>query len=106
MQDRTAGLQRQLEERSRQEASDITAVLTELRASILKELDEPEIQQLQLFKPAERDQLERNIDALRARAERIPEEIEHETEVIRARYADLTPRLFPVAVEYLIPEGL
>jgi len=106
MRDRTAGLQRDLERRAREETRSITAVLTELRGSILKELHQPEVLQLALFKPAELEQLERNIEALQARAARIPEEIVRETETIRRRYADLTPRLFAVAVEYLVPEGL
>jgi hypothetical protein len=106
MRERTDSLQRQLEERARKETADIRAVLTELRGSILQELKQPAVQQLELFKDAERDQLERNVEALRLRAERIPEEIEREVEVIAARYANLNPRLFPVAVEYLVPEGL
>jgi len=106
MRDRTAGLQRALEERAEKESADIRAILTELRTSILRELHEPEVQQLHLFKLAEREQLERNMDSLKERVERIPEEIERETAAIRARYADLTPRLFPVAVTYLVPERL
>jgi superfamily II DNA or RNA helicase len=106
MGERTAGLQRTLEERATKEQADIRSVLIELRETILAELDEPEVQQFYLFKPTELEQLERNKDSLRARVERIPQEIEEETSAIRARYADLTPRLFPVAVTYLVPEGL
>ncbi len=36
----------------------------------------------------------------------IPEEIEQETAAIRARFADPQPRMFPVAVTYLVPEKL
>jgi hypothetical protein len=51
----------------------------------------------------ERKQLELNRDAIRARLEAIPEEIERESEQIRARYTDPTPQLFPVAVTFLVP---
>ena len=54
----------------------------------------------------ERDQLHRNIASLKARIKRIPEEIEQETKAIRERYAKPAPRLFPVAVTYLVPENL
>jgi hypothetical protein len=36
----------------------------------------------------------------------IPEEIEKETAAIRDRFADPEPRMFPVAVTYLIPEKM
>ena len=106
MRDRAAGLQRTLEERAAKEAADVRAILTELHRSILAELRQPEIRQLELFKSSEREQLERNRDSLRARADRIPAEIEQEIGAIQARYAGLTPRLFPVAVTYLVPERL
>ena len=106
MRDRAAGLQRALEERAAKEAADVHAILTELQRSILAELRQPEIRQLELFKTSEREQLERNRDSLRARADRIPAEIEHEIGAIGVRYTGLTPRLFPVAVTYLVPERL
>jgi hypothetical protein len=34
----------------------------------------------------------------------IPSEIERETAAIKARYADPQPRMFPVAVTFLVPE--
>ena len=52
---------------------------------------------------SEREQFERNSDALRARVQAIPSEITHETAAITARFADPQSRLFPVAVTYLIP---
>jgi len=36
----------------------------------------------------------------------VPEEIERETAAVRARFASPQPRLFPVAVTYLVPESL
>ena len=41
-----------------------------------------------------------------ARLAEIPAEIEAEQAVIQARYADPQPRLFPVALAFLVPEKL
>jgi hypothetical protein len=106
MRDRTNSLQRDLKNREDKEVADITAILTELQRSILKELEEPEFKQLEIFSTAEKEQLDRNINSLRMRAEQIPQEIEQETAAIRARFKDPTPRLFPLAVTYLIPQKL
>jgi len=106
--DRMAGLLRVLRDRETKETKDSAAILTELRRSILAELNAPEAQQLYLpdLKPAEREQFERNVDALRARAAEIPAEIERERAAIEARYAEPTAHLFPVAVTYLIPRSI
>ncbi len=50
--------------------------------------------------------MERNKGSLWARLDQIPVEIEQEVARIRARYARTEPRLFPVAVTFLIPERL
>ncbi len=57
-----------------------------------------------LFSDPERDQYDRNIDSLRARVQAIPGELQREIEAIRERFADPQPRLFPVAISYLVPE--
>jgi hypothetical protein len=106
MEDRAGGLQRELAERVEKEVRDTTAILTELLKSIQAELSDPEYQQMTLFSDPEREQFERNRDALKARVRAIPEEIERETAAIQARYASPQPRLFPVAVTYLVPEKL
>ncbi len=69
---------------------------------------QPEIEQLQLagFSTAEKDQFERNMSALVERVEQIDAEIEQEQTAIHKRYADPQPRLFPVAITYLVPEHL
>jgi hypothetical protein len=104
MKDRTDGLQKSLAERAEKEANDITTILTELQKTIQDELDQTsEEVQLQLFSTPEKEQFDRNADALRARLRAIPGEIEKETEAIRARFADPQPRMFPVAVTYLVP---
>jgi DNA anti-recombination protein RmuC len=104
--DRAKSLQSVLANRAEKEASDITAILTELRESILKELDEPEFKQLELFSNTEKEQFERNVNSLKLRVEQIPGEIEREVAAIQARFANPTPRLFPLAVIYLIPQKL
>jgi SMC interacting uncharacterized protein involved in chromosome segregation len=95
-----------LKNREDKEVADITAILAELQRSILKELEEPEFKQLEIFSTAEKEQLDRNINSLKMRAEQIPQEIGQETAAIRARFKDPTPRLFPLAVTYLIPQKL
>ena len=49
---------------------------------------------------------ERDIAALEARAKQIDLEIAEETARIERRFANPQPRLFPVAVIYLVPERL
>jgi hypothetical protein len=89
--DRTDGLKKMLAERSDKEASDITAILTELERAIRDQLNDPEYEQgfLTGLAPAEQEQFERNVDALRRRLGEIPGEIKKETEAIRARFANL-----------------
>jgi superfamily II DNA or RNA helicase len=100
------GMKRQLQQRADKECRDIEAILTELAQAIEKELAAPGYKQLELFSDNERNQLSRNVEALEARLAEIPAEIEAEQAVIRARYADPQPRLFPVAVSFLVPEKL
>src|SRR5260221_10698721 len=108
MRERTGGLEKLLAERAEKEMSDITAILNELRANILAELQQPSVVQLELsgFSTAEHEQFERNMAALATRAEQIDAEIAKEREAIRKRFANPQPRLFPVAVTYLVPERL
>ena len=104
--ERAAALQRQLAERRDKEIADISAILHELRRTIEAELDKPEIVQLTLFSTAEREQYHRNQAALDARLAQIPSELEQETAAIQRRFADPQPRLFPVAVTFVMPARL
>jgi len=108
MKDRTSGLQKALAEREKKEAADIEAILTELKRTIEDKLDDPELQQMTFegWEDPEREQLERNMNALRERVRQIPEEIKRETASVRARFANPQPRMFPVAVTFLVPERL
>jgi superfamily II DNA or RNA helicase len=103
--DRADSLKKALSDREQEDVSTIEHVLTELRRSIEQELKQPEAEQLALFAPEEREQFQRDVDALHGRLETIPEDIERETEAIRRRYADPEPRLFPAAVTFLVPDS-
>ena len=108
MKDRTSGLEKALAERAAKEEDDIRAILTELQRSIQEKLNEPELQQMTFegWEDEERQQLERNMNALRVRVREIPDEIKRETAAIKARFADPQPRMFPVAVTFLVPERM
>ncbi|MCW6036291.1 DISARM system SNF2-like helicase DrmD [Spirulina subsalsa FACHB-351] len=104
MRDRQQSLQKQLEDRCQKEIEDITSILEQLRASIEKELEDGEKpRQLELFSRDEQSQYEQNRETLRRRLADIPGEIQRETQLIRDRYANPTPRLFPLAIAYLVP---
>lgn len=103
MKDRLESMQKLLEERKQKEINDTRAVLTELKNMITRELAEPQYQQLELWTTSEREQYNRNVQALRLRLNQIPEELEKEIESVNERFADPQPRLFPVAVTFLVP---
>lgn len=95
-----------LERRRDQEVTDVTGILTELKASIERELVRPEPPQLAFWSTEEQDQLRRNRHGLDARAAAIPKEIEETTAAIRARFAEPVARTFPVALTFLVPESM
>ena len=103
--DRTETLESRLSARRDREISDVTKVMQDLAARIDSELAEPE-GQLELFTLDERQQLERDVVSLQARLDRIPAEIERETDRIRRRYSEADPRLFPFAVLFLVPRSI
>lgn len=107
--ERVDSLRRRLAEREEADAASIAAVLTDLADTIRVQLEEVKGThwgQLTLgFDVDERDQLSHDIEALERRLDDIPEEIERETAAVHARYMDLTPRLFPAALEFLVPAG-
>lgn len=95
-------LRRLLEERADKEQRDIESILNELERAITAELDEPDVQQLDLPGFNEEDRsIHKN--ALLARLQEIPDEIEREKETVRKRFADPQTRLFPVAITFLVP---
>src|SRR5581483_8579266 len=103
--DRNESIRKQLADRAEDEKTKLQAVLRELEAGIKAELSRDPDAQLALFTDAERDQSQRNHDFLVSRLKEIPAELARETEAITQRYASPQPRLFPVAVTFLVPEG-
>ena len=102
--DRLRNLQNTLQNRKRQEIDNITSVLDELACAIEEELRTgPKPEQLDLFNDAERTQLRRDVEALKARLARVPGEKEQEVQAIQARYQDFANHTFPVAVVFLVP---
>lgn len=105
MTERTKNLQTFLDERADSEVASFTAVMEDLGKSIQKVLadeDDPQLK-LALDDQNEKAQRERDIDSLRHRLQQIPAELERETAHLRSRYAKPQPRLFPLAVTFLVP---
>jgi superfamily II DNA or RNA helicase len=109
MKDRTENLESILSRRTEREVEDMTQVLLELERNIkaeLKDYDRPEQLVFTGWSTTEQEQFRRNVDSIRVRLEQIPDEIVRETAAIRKRYAKPSPRLFPVAVTYLVPRKI
>jgi FtsZ-binding cell division protein ZapB len=104
MQDRTKNLQGRLDERSTREVANITAVFQELEKSIRETLETKDDNQLQFdWTVDEKSQRERDIGSLRTRLQELPTELAREVDHLKSRYRDPQPRLFPVAVTFLVP---
>ena len=106
--DRLQFLTNTLERRRESEVKDVQSVLTELKTMIETELAEAsQPEQLEMeFTVEEREQLRRDTQALRARLERIPEELKEEVQNLNRRYLTPAERTFPVAVQFLVPEEM
>ena len=106
--DRLRYLQNTLTRRKESEIGDLMTVLSDLEKSVGRELKDsgPQSLQLSLWPEEERNQLKKDIESLRARLARIPEEKKNETIAIESRYADPTSRTFPVAVVFLVPRSM
>lgn len=106
--DRLRFLETTLGRRKDGEIADLTSALDELEKTIRNELKDdalPKQMVLPGFEPDERNQIRKDIEALRIRLARIPEERELENTAIKKRYAGLTDRTFPVAVVFIVPES-
>ncbi len=104
--ERTKNLERHLDELAEREVNKLATVLTELQRAIRTELERKDGPQMLLDLGGDepgRQQRERDLAALRRRFNEIPEEIQHESDHIRSRFANPTARLFPIAVTWLIP---
>ncbi len=103
--DRLRFLENTLERRKQADIADITTVLADLEKAILREIDASKAVQLELWPEDERQQLRRDVDALRARMKRIPDERIHEIAAIEERYSGYQYRTFPVAVVFVVPQN-
>jgi superfamily II DNA or RNA helicase len=104
--DRLKFLKNTLERRKLGDITDIAGLLDELARALKLEIEaSSRLVQTELgFWPEnERMQLRRDVDALRARLARIPDEREQEIASIERRYSDLAHRTFPVAVTFILP---
>jgi len=101
-------LENTLLRRKESEITDLNTVLDDLEKGILKEFENEghEELQLSLWPEEERSQLRRDIEALRTRLARIPDERKNETEMIESRYSNPVDRTFPVAVVFLVPQSM
>ena len=98
---------RELADRQEAEAAAVRVVLTDLQRHIAADLDaiaEERLVQLELFTEPEREQSQRDLDALRRRLEEIPDEIEREVAAVARRFTDPETHVFPAAVTLLLPE--
>ena len=97
-----------LNRRMETEKNSILSVLDDLEKAIRTELNQENLlKQMDLpgFGEDERNQMRRDIEALKARLSRIPEEKKREEKAIAKRYSGLADRAFPVSVEFLVPES-
>jgi superfamily II DNA or RNA helicase len=104
MTERTKNLQNFLDDRSEREVANFTAVIQELERSIRETLDAKDDKQMQFdWTVEEKSQRERDIGSLKNRLKELPNELTREIEHLRSRYRDPQPRLFPIAVTFLVP---
>jgi len=100
---------RAIDAKRTKEEQRLRVTLEDLRSSILrrlKELEESEhAEQLRLFDTDERLQFDTDVRALHERVQRIGEDIDKEVEILRRRYEVRDVNWFPVAVEFLVPQG-
>jgi superfamily II DNA or RNA helicase len=106
MRERTRNVESFLQERAEREVADIASILGQLERGIRAQLAKPLDEQLTLWTESEQDQYKRNMASLRERLAQIPGEIERESAAVRARYANPTPRVFPIGVTYLVPRRI
>ena len=104
--DRLKFLRNTLERRKLEDIADIAGLLDELAKALQGEIEASSrmVQtELGFWPENERMQLRRDVDSLRARLARIPDEREQEIASIERRYSDLAHRTFPVAVTFILP---
>jgi superfamily II DNA or RNA helicase len=107
MTERTKNLEKFLEDRSGREVANVTAVMKELERTIRETIQREQDPQLKLDlsggSAEETNQRQRDLNSLAGRLADIPDELAQEVEHLRSHYRDPHPRLFPVAVTFLVP---
>jgi hypothetical protein len=100
MKERTETLDNRISKKKEGEKADVEKVLLELKRQLEQGLDKPD--QLELdFNELDRADYS---NLLRRRISQIPEEIVREQGALDERYAEPTPRLFPVAITIVLPQ--
>lgn len=95
-----------IERRRDQDLTDLNQVLDDLTTMIEREIkDSKKMVQLEFWPTDQREAQQKDMEFLRLRLLRIPDEREREVENLRRRYADPIDRTFPVAVEFIVPAG-
>ena len=96
-----------MQRRKDEELKNIEVILDDLASSIEKELEEqpPDPQgTFDFYKLMVQEPKKKDTNALKSRLARIPDEKRQEKAIIEQHYADATPRTFPVAVMFLVPQ--
>ncbi len=103
--DRMRNLESTLKIRKEKLVKDAADILSELKATIEREINDtnPASQQLEFWKSEEKIQLEKNTSSLRSRMAEIPKEIEEEKRSIETRFDSPVARTFPVAISVFVP---
>lgn len=101
--DLTDRAKRKLEQRGEKEAAEMKTLLEEQRDRILKQFNQYEIQQLSLFNPEERRQIDSDRRHWETRIGQLEQEISSEPERVQQAYQVKAERVEPVGVVYLWP---
>jgi hypothetical protein len=99
----TESAKRKLEKRGEREAAEMKQLLAEQRDRILKQAQQYETQQLNLFNPEERRQIDSDRRHWESRVAQLEQEILTEPERIQQTYQVKAERIEPVGVVYLWP---
>lgn len=108
--ERVESLHKAIHDRKEKEIKDIHAILDDLENRLRAELQEETTKGPQLFlpgfSPQELDQYKKDKEAVKARLARIPEEREKEIQNIERHFSSPSPRVFPIAVSFMIPASM
>jgi len=105
--ERLETLQNTMQRRKEEETKNIETILDDLARSIESELETPTPDRqltFEFFNEMEKEQYKKDMNALRSRLARIPDEKIQEKAIIERHYANMTDRTFPVAVVFLVPQ--